>query len=370
LDVFQATVVRDKLSSKMSTNRTNVFINRPEPKQEAILNDPRFQYMEKYGATVEDYDLGASIIESSEDPMFALLKQPLNLNKVFNDPAQIHIALSDDGSLYFRAIWAAARLIMQKHPNVLIHLLTLNIATAWGDQLLTKFDGFINPGGMDSFPIDLQEFNNADCPHTLELEKTYQFIAKKTYELNIPYFGICSGSQHLALVHESFLQPVQGYQKTQHDVIYLPGTLSHFQLLNSAQQKEALMNCELSDITFKVDVFNSYAAIANKLGADLQLGALSFDGAAMAYAHHNGIRYGTQYHPEHSYVKKESHAHFPNILFDNFIEIARTHHAHRTHNETHPTEHFASVKTRLIECIKTPTCLVSENDFCELNGNH
>ena len=312
---------------------------------------------------ISDLYFRAKIINLSHDPLFALLKTQLNQDNIFSDPNIIHIAVSVSEKLIACPLWGTARRIMNNNPNIKFHLLTLEIAETLGDELLSKFDAFINPGGADSFPIDLKEFTNQECPHLLDLEQIYQFIVKKSFELNTPYFGICSGSQHLALIHGSSLQTVEGYWAARHEVTYIPGTLSHFQLLTKEEQQHALQNCSLPDIKFRVETFNNYAAVANKLGPDLEL-ASSIENIAMAYAHNNGIRYGVQYHPEDHYGNDDHNGMFQTLLFENFIEIAKIYHNHKLFDDSpHPSDYFANVKVRLAECIENPTCWAEEDDL-------
>ena len=47
----------------------------------------------------------------------------------------------------------------------------------------------------------------------------------------------------------------------------------------------------------------------------------------MAYVHKNGIRYATQFHPEHYYhFTNDSATDHQRTLLDNFIDIATMHH--------------------------------------------
>ena len=55
--------------------------------------------------------------------------------------------------------------------------------------------------------------------------------------------------------------------------------------------------------------------------------ALSEDGVPMAYVHENGIRYATQFHPEHYYhFTNDSATDHQHTLLDNFIDIATMRH--------------------------------------------
>jgi hypothetical protein len=98
----------------------------------------------------------------------------------------------------------------------------------------------------------------------------------------------------------------------------------------------------------------------DKLGQNLQLGAVSEDGVAMAYAHENGIRYATQYHPEHYYHSNKIENIYQKSWFDNFISLAKKHHDYRIEEALHPINYFQQVQERLEECAQQPTCLAQE----------
>ena len=182
------------------------------------------------------------------------------------------------------------------------YLINYDVVQKAPKEFLDQFDGFINPGAGDSFPRSVEEFSNLECLHSLGLEKFYQFILKESFERDVPYLGICSGAQHLALYHKSYLMPVKGYSDGEkHDIKYLEGSLSHFQAMDKDQQDEALQSCKFPNITFVGDTAHHYAAKATKLSPDLEIGAVSEDDILMSYAHTNGIRYATQFHPEHYY---------------------------------------------------------------------
>ena len=67
----------------------------------------------------------------------------------------------------------------------------------------------------------------------------------------------------------------------------------------------------------------------------MELGAISEDGVPMAYAHKSGIRYATQFHPEHYYRFTADSSSHQKTLLDNFIDIAISHHdsVHHLHVE-------------------------------------
>lgn len=300
-----------------------------------------------------------TIAKNSKDPLFSLFRNYLN-EKIIFDHSKIHISLSNSGELNPDPTWIMARKIMSKFPNVEFHLVIPEMIEFWGDKLLKHFDGFMNPGGRDSFPRDKLEFNLKDCSNSLPIEKIYSYIVKKSFELNVPYFGICSGAQHLALFHDSFLGPVNDYKINVHNVRYQEGTLSHFMALDEQQKIDALNNCKLPIIEFNVDTYNNYAVIALRMGEEINLDSVADDGVAMAYTHKNAIRYGVQYHPEHRYGDFDIDSIHQTIIIDSFIETVILEHNFKYNNATHPSVYYLQVKERLEECLAFPTCLMGE----------
>jgi hypothetical protein len=77
----------------------------------------------------------------------------------------------------------------------------------------------------------------------------------------------------------------------------------------------------------------------------------------MAYAHEDGIRYATQFHPEHYYSSSNENAAYQKAWIDNFLTLACMHHDYRVNNGSHPINHYQQIQQRLDVCIKLPTCL-------------
>lgn len=270
-----------------------------------------------------DANLKNKVLELSKDPLFELMKNGDNfLLKADNIT---HIAISNCHGLWSEGIWAAARLIMDKHPSVKFHLISQSDLEKNAKGFLQKFDAVINPGGSDNYPQGLLEFSKSNCTSPSNLEKMWQQIAELSNKLDIPYLGICAGAQHLALHHGGTLAPLDGYNQGQHDIKFIKGTLAYFLAMTDAQRAAAFCSFNFPDINLKGDTAHHYAA--KNLGIELIQGALSEDNISMAYSHHNGIRFGVQFHPEHYYGKKGYEN--ETAWFDNFIKIAIDHHAAR-----------------------------------------
>lgn len=300
------------------------------------------------------------ILEKTNDPLFSFYKPNADLYSPSLHPDKVHIAISMGEGFWSTGLNAAARLISQDHPEVSFYLVTFEMMEKGGDKFVGQFNGWINPGAGDSFPNDKAEFNKNDWAQSMVLEQTYQAALAKTYELKIPYMGMCAGAQNFVLHHDGYIYPLDGYSKGQHTVTYIKGTLSHFMTMTPDQQKLALQECEFPEVIFKGDTAHHYAAVAHKLGNGIQLGAISEDGVAMSYAHENGLRYATQFHPEHFYhmhTDKNDNVNHQRIWLENFIHLTQLHSKHIVDGDTHPEAIWAYISDRLSECLKAPVCL-------------
>lgn len=313
-----------------------------------------------------DQNLKDAVLAKTNDPLFAFYKPNADLFIPSLHPEQIHIAISMGEGFWSTGLNAVSRLISKEHPEVKFYLVTLEMMEKGSDAFINQFNGWINPGAGDSFPKDKAEFNKNDWEQSMVLEQAYQKALGKTHELKIPYIGMCAGAQNFALYHDGHLHPLKDYNGGNHTMYFKPATLSHFMAMTKEQQKHALHSCEFPEIAFKGDTAHHYAAVANKLGSGLQLGAVSEDGIAMAYAHENGLRYATQFHPEHYYhlpYNKHGGINHQKVWLENFIHLTRLHHKHIKQGYDHPEIIFDYVSDRLEECIKAPICLVEQNIF-------
>lgn len=261
-------------------------------------------------------------IQKTKDSLFSFYKEGADMFLPSKNTDKTYIAISDGDGLWSTGIWSFARLCKQHNSDVEFYLITKKMVEKGGDEFLRQFDVFINPGAADTYP-GLPCFNKDDCRFDMDLEKLYQLIAAKLEELQVPYFGICAGAQHLALYHNGSLIPIKGYKQGHHQVKFIPGTWAHFLTLTKEQQKDALEHRIFPKVEIQGDTAHHFAANSDDLGI-LQLGAVSEDDVAMAYSDTSGIRYATQFHPEH-YYGKAGHEH-ETSLWDNFIEIAIAHH--------------------------------------------
>ncbi len=297
------------------------------------------------GFPVED------VIEKSHDTLFSLFKENADLFSPAKDTNYTSIAISCGNDFYPNSIWATARLMADNHLDIKFYLVTAEMIDKGGEDFLKQFDAVINPGGADSYPTNVEEFGIEDCPLNLSFEKLYQDILAQSYELNIPYLGICAGAQHLSMYHGGKLNPVEGYESHLHQISFIEGTLAYFMALSAEQQIKAISECIFPKISFEGLTFNHFVASIDKLGEGIQLGAISEDNLAMSYAHNNGIRYATQYHAEEHYDSSLGEINHEKLMFDNFLVLAKMHHKYRVNGDIHPIEHFAFIKESLDLCM-------------------
>ncbi len=295
---------------------------------------------------MDDPELSKVMLSKTKDPLFYFYKSDDNLFGLAKDPEKVHIAISNGEGFWSTGMWAAARLIMKAHQDVEFHLVSYDMLEKGGDKFIEQFDAFINPGAGDTYPKHLPEFTKKDCKFSMELEQLYQLVLQKTEELNIPYLGMCAGAQHFALHHQGTLAPLKGYNKGQHEVEFIKGTKPYFLSLTPEQQEQALKAGVFPEVKFKGDTAHNFAAVSGKLGQGMKLGAVSEGGIPMSYAHENGLRYATQYHPEHYYTD-EPHGAPQKAWLDNFVAIARLHHNSKVHGTVSPIEYLQFVEQQL-----------------------
>jgi gamma-glutamyl-gamma-aminobutyrate hydrolase PuuD len=299
------------------------------------------------------------VLAKSKDPLFQFLKNGTDLLSASTD--KIHIGISHGNGYWSTGVNTVARLIMQDNPDVEFHMVSQPILDQGGDTFIRQFDGWINPGGGDSYPKDKTEFNKTQWEQSLDTEAIYQFMLNKTHEFGIPYMGMCAGAQNFALFHDGYLYPLKGYNHGQHTVTFFYGTLAHYNSMTKSEKEHALKTCEFPKIEYKGDTAHNFAAVSGKLGNGLQLGAVSEDGVPMSFAHENGIRFATQYHPEHYYkTYAQEGVNYQRIWLENFVDIARMHHDAAHSGGEHPLQFMAKVKERLDACVEEKICLVEE----------
>ncbi len=288
-------------------------------------------------------------LNKTSDPLFSLLKQNATIEDVFSDDKDVvRIAISHGNGFWSTGIWEAARLIMRNHPDVKIHLVDNQMFYS----SFARFDAWINPGAGDTYPRD-KPFTIKDWNPTEGMEKLYQDALEATLNFNIPYLGFCAGSQHFALYHGGTVGMVEGYNGVKHNIHLTKGSLLYFMTLNKDQQNKALQHCDLPDVAFKGDTAHSFAASSSLLNAEEMRLAATYDNSSVAagYEHINGIRFGTQFHPEHYYNVFDREPNQHNIL-ENFVLLAKQFHDAKLGKAKFPHDTQPRVLERLVDCIK------------------
>ncbi len=298
-------------------------------------------------------------IALTNDELFYFFKEDADLFKPSKNPDKTYVAISHGDGFWSTGAWSLARNLVKTHPDTTFYLVKDEMLAKGGDEFLKQFDAIINPGAGDSFPSDMPEFTKQDVSMMTNLELHYQNMLDKSYQLDIPYLGMCAGAQHFSMYHGGSIKPVQNYAgEKKHQITFIKGTLAHFMSLTKDQQLDLLENCILPDVTVNGETAHHYAAVNDKLGLDLELGAVSEENVAMAFAHTNGIRYATQFHPEHHYTLEN--ATYEKSWLDNFINIASMHHEYRMGQHDNPIDYFSNIQQRLAECVKPSTYLIDE----------
>ncbi|MDF2964627.1 MAG: hypothetical protein K0Q51_15 [Rickettsiaceae bacterium] len=285
-------------------------------------------------ALINDPNLFNKVLQKTNDSLFYFLKENADPKLLQEEENITNIAISHGEGFWSQGIWSAARLMAKNHKNIKFYLITKNMVDKFGEDFLKKFDAFINPGAGDSYPKHLSEFTIDDYKVQTDLEQFYQFILKKSEELKALYLGICAGSQHFALYHEGFVGPVKGYTKGRHTIDFITGSIPYLLALTKEQKEKAFKEKVLPKISVHGDTAHHYAAIKDKLGKDIELGAVSEEGVPMSYAHKCGIRISTQFHPEHRYgLNSDDPSDKQQIaLLENFLSLSEHNHEYRLHH--------------------------------------
>lgn len=105
----------------------------------------------------------------------------------------------------------------------------------------------------------------------LPLEKLYQRILNLADKYDIPTIGMCSGNQHIILYHQGAFEPVANYindggGENKHRGILIEGSIPYFLTLTPSEQRYALENCSMPEISLDIATAHHYAGVKGKLG--------------------------------------------------------------------------------------------------------
>ncbi|MFI4983843.1 MAG: hypothetical protein ACHP6I_01445 [Rickettsiales bacterium] len=326
-----------------------------------------------YGQTPADmflrsHDIKDLVLARSKDKIYEVSKG--NYDSI--DETRTNIAISIGDGFWSSMSFAVARKLAT-HNNVDFYLVNMQAVEATNDAIFSKFDAWLNPGAGDSYPKDENGFNLDAWTPSQDIEKMHFKALEQTDNLHIPYLGICAGAQHLSLYHGSNVKPVN-LSASSRDIILKLGSLPHFMTLSSAEQKQALTSCVNNVPKFKGDTAHSFALDENNVAASINVGAVSETAIPMFYSHENGIRFGKQFHAEHYYSSTPDAKTMPQKeILNNFVSLAKMHHAYRVEGAPHPEQIMQAIASRLAECVEhvyfTPfadTCPKTSEDVAKL----
>lgn len=177
----------------------------------------------------------------------------------------------------------------------------ISLEIAQDESIMQHFSGFINPGAGDSYPNHGEPFVLADMEEEKKMyhEKVYQQVITMAKKYDIPYLGLCAGSQHLVLNSQGSLK--RGFHMGMTTVTFTTGTIPHFLLLTEEEKSEALSQCKLENIQlFDARAMHGYAGDIKNLGEGIKLAAISETGIPESYSL-GANKIGSQFHPEMNY---------------------------------------------------------------------
>lgn len=301
------------------------------------------------------------ILSNSSDE---IIKYTLN-NFVPKDSALIGI--TNHGYHFADGIGGVASKLMEKNSNVFIIPLTEQLAS--DDSIMIKFSGFINPGAGDSYP-KLPEFSLKDMDEKRmeDYECLYQQVISFAKKHDIPYLGICLGSQHLILNNEGYLQPVQGHGGSI-TIHFEKGSIPHFMTLLPHEKAKALQSCLLDDISVEnAEVAHGFAGVKYKLGRNVKLGAISAKNKDVPESVSYGRNLiGVQFHPERAYFREdEGKINRQKILLDNFFENTLDYQKSRRY-ALESGLHYSEVKDNIYNANQK---LLNHLESCAKNPQH
>jgi ankyrin repeat protein/gamma-glutamyl-gamma-aminobutyrate hydrolase PuuD len=256
-------------------------------------------------------------------------------------------------------VLSVAEEAMRKEEN--IYFLPIAAKHVANEKFISQFSGFINPGAMDSFPRDREfQLKDLDKSKMLSNEHLYQAVLDISNKYHIPYFGICSGSQHLILNHEGYLNRTPGYLGGNHKAHFIHGTIPYFLSLDENEQEKALSECVMPEVTFPISTAHNFAGVNGKI-ATLKLAAVSEEGVVESFS--KGARQiGTQFHPEQYYFSSYDN-YGPNrqkLIIDHFFEICKEH----RHAINYAKENGISQEEMLSRIQKADELLLTKLETC------
>lgn len=194
------------------------------------------------------------------------------------------------------------------------------------DDFMMYFSMIINPGQSDSFhhvvrqkrQFQLRDLNPA---RMLPMEHTYHRALDMVDRFEIPYFGICSGHQHLILKSNGALMEV-GNRDKQEIVVLVPGTYGEYLFLTH-EERESYHQCQDLGIIMVGEplFYHKYCGVESNVGEGVNIEGYSDSGIVHVISK-EGRAFGVQWHPEGTYFQKSLNPNRHRIYIDNIFDLA------------------------------------------------
>lgn len=245
---------------------------------------------------------------------------------LFDKIPQIKDAYLIGVGLYFERAHTTAQVLQILNDKIKTqknaYHVEISLEIAQDEDIMQHFSGFINPGAFDSYPRHENPFTLESMPFDNRMyhEKVYQEVITMAKKYDIPYLGICAGSQHLVLNNNGSLK--KGGYHGSIKINFIPGTIPHFLFLTEEEQEKALATCKLNPIEL-IDAYveHRYVGYNKNLGMGIRLAAVSEEGIPEAMSL-GANKIGVQFHPEmHYYNSKDSEWNREKQFIDNVFGI-------------------------------------------------
>jgi len=219
-------------------------------------------------------------------------------------------------------------------------------------EMMKLFSGFMNPGSGDTYPGDKENFSLEDMDEKKmePMEHLYQNIISFAKENGVPYIGFCAGAQHLVLNSKGFLQSVDGYSNEHMAIDFERGSMPHYMTLDRDEKAQAINECELNAVHLdNGQVMHGYAAVRDKLGENVRLGAVSYEGIPQAASWGWNLA-GFQFHPENHYRDEkedecaEEGVHRQVQILNSFFEMCINYKKSRSYADRHGMDFYTMKK--------------------------
>ena len=269
----------------------------------------------------KDYDKAWDLVsQHSKDPMHALIVKGKKYKDHQFDSSKTNVGIAVAKGFWSTDHFSMARKIMKEQSDLNILIVTKDHES---EDFLSRFNGFVVPGGEDSFPKN-QEFVISDLDNVTlrDGEKLYKRLLSVADKYNIPTMGMCLGNQYVGLFNSATLDTVKGHNGGDHKGIFNAGTLSHFMALSQVEQHQLLESQYYPSVEFDIDTFHNFAIVQP---GRLKIGAYSEVGVVQAVSYQTNFL-SFQFHPENYYgLDLDIQSIRSTNLINNFMLLAHQH---------------------------------------------